>query len=184
MEKLVRKDAVTNPANLGGPAAKPVAERRRVPMSVPMMRLQIPEDSCPGFHLHWFKGTPNRIQRALDAGYEFVRRDEVFVNNKDLAGSVMESGNTDLGDRVSIVDGDGPGEDGQASRLYLMKIRQEWYDEDQAVLAKRNQSVVDAILAGTTRGEKSSETADDMTQRYVDKRTRIPDLFKPKPRRG
>ena len=109
------EESTVNPANETGQDAVSTVQRRRIPMSLPQMRLEVPEGCCPGFHLHWFVGTPNRIQRAQDAGYEFVSRGEVFVNNKDLAGDVTQSGNTDLGDRVSIVDGDGTGVDGQAS---------------------------------------------------------------------
>ena len=174
------EESTVNPANETGQDAVSTVQRRRIPMSLPQMRLEVPEGCCPGFHLHWFVGTPNRIQRAQDAGYEFVSRGEVFVNNKDLAGDVTQSGNTDLGDRVSIVDGDGTGVDGQASRLYLMKIREEWYAEDQAILAKRNASIAQAIVQGAQRPKESLETAGDVGLRYLDKRTQIPDLFKAK----
>ena len=45
-------------------------ERKRIPMSVPVQRLEVAE--IPGYHLHWFLSTPERLQRALDGGYEFV----------------------------------------------------------------------------------------------------------------
>jgi len=128
-------------------------------------------------------GTPDRIQRALDAGYEYVTRDEVYLNNKDLAGDASKTGNTDLGNGVSIVAG-GDSIDGQATRLHLMKIRQEWYDEDQAVLAKRNQSIADALVGGTMKSDQSPETPGDMSKRYLDKRTKIPDMFIPKQPKG
>jgi hypothetical protein len=181
MSEILKGDEpLANPANLSGADAVALPTRRRIPMSVPLARLEVPEGVCPGYHLHWFLGTPNRLQRAQDGGYEFVNRSEVYINNRDLAGDVTQSGNTDLGDRVSIVDGDGAGEDGQASRLYLMKIREEWYNEDQAILARRNAGIAAAITAGAQKGDQSKETAVDMQQRYLDKRTQIPDLFRAK----
>jgi hypothetical protein len=159
-----------NPAT---PAGKTAAERKRIPMSVPVQRLEAPE--IPGYHLHWFNGTAERLQRALDGGYEFVDEREMKINNVSLGGDSAKSGNTDMGSRVSIVSGQDMGKDGQPNRLVLMKIKQEWYEEDQKLVENRNQKVVDTLLSGLT-GQGG-----DTSQRYVDKsRTAIPDFFKPK----
>ena len=55
MEKL------NNPANKIG---KTTSERKRIPMSVPVQRLEAPD--IPGHHLHWFVGSSERLQRALE----------------------------------------------------------------------------------------------------------------------
>lgn len=112
------------------------AERKRIPMSVPVQKLEAPE--IPGYHLHWFNGTPDRIQRALDGGYEFVDEREARINNVSLGGDSATSGNTDMGSRVSVVSGTELGRDGQPVRLILMKIKQEWYEEDQKLVEARN----------------------------------------------
>jgi hypothetical protein len=91
------------------------AERKRIPMSVPVQKLEAPD--IPGYHLHWFTGTPERIQRALDAGYEFVDDAEAGLNNTTLGGTSTRTGNTDMGSRVSVVSGNEVGLDGQPVRL-------------------------------------------------------------------
>lgn len=156
--------------------ATPVA-RGRIPMSTPLQRLQVPD--VPGHRLHWMRGDSTRIQQAINAGYEFVSRDEIQTNSFSLGGDAKKDGNTDLGTRVSISAGHDSGEDGQPLRLYLMKIKQELWDEDQAVLARRNAEVAHALLGGVAPGQV------DPGHAYVDaKRTKVPDFFRPKVARG
>ena len=153
------------------------AARRRIPMSVPVLKLETAE--IPGYHLHWFMNSPARLQRALDGGYEFVDEREIQINNVSLGGTSAVSGNTDLGTRVSIVSGQEVGKDGQPSRLVLMKIKEEWYQEDRQVLEARNTQIRDSLVGGMIGAEHDG--AGDRQQRYVDKsRTAIPDFFKPK----
>ena len=71
---------VTNVANAAG------TERQRIPMSLPMQKLAVPE--LEGYHLHWMLGTTTRINQALRAGYEFVDPSEVDVVNTGLADEI------------------------------------------------------------------------------------------------
>lgn len=152
-------------------------ERRRIPMSVPVQKLECPD--IPGYHLHWFNGTPERIQRALDGGYEFVDERETKVNNVGLGSESTRSGNTDMGSRVSVIGGSEIGRDGQPIRLVLMKIKQEWWDEDQQLVEQRSAQTAAALTGGMIGSENDS--GGDSNKRYVDKaRTQIPDFFKPK----
>ncbi len=168
--------AKLNPASAAG---KDSAERKRIPMSVPVQKLEAPE--IPGYHLHWFMANPERLQRAIDGGYEFVDEKEMQINSVGLGGDTTRSGNTDMGSRVSVVSGQELGKDGQPTRLVLMKIRQEWYEEDQKLVDDRNAKVAEALSGGAIGAEK--EKAGDSVHRYVDRsRTAIPDLFKPKRR--
>lgn len=163
-----------NPASR---AATTNAERKRVPMSVPVQRLETPD--IPGYHLHWFLSTPERLQRAMDGGYEFVDEREMKINNVSLGGDSAASGSTDMGSRVSVVSGQEVGKDGQPTRLILMKIRQEWWDEDQQLIEARNTKVRDSLLGGMIGAERDNRG--DSQHRYVDKaRTQIPEFFKPK----
>jgi len=156
---------------------KPSAERKRVPMSVPVQRLETPD--IPGYHQHWFVNSPERLQRALDGGYEFVEDREMRINNVSLGGDSAKSGNTDMGSRVSVVSGQEVGKDGQPTRLVLMKIKQEWWEEDRKALEDRNTQVRDSLLGGMVGAEH--ESSGDRQHRYVDKsRTSIPDFFKSK----
>lgn len=95
----------------------------------------------PGYHMHIFNDIPGRIDEALSAGYEFVSPDEIggLVNG-------VVSRNTALDDKVRFL----VGNDGNGNGLYgfLMKIKQEWFDEDSAALQSRNDVVDQAIRSG------------------------------------
>lgn len=153
------------------------SERKRIPMSVPVQRLEAPD--IPGYHLHWFAGSPDRLQRALDGGYEFVDEKETKVNSVGLGSDSTCSGNTDMGSRVSVVSGQEVGKDGQPTRLVLMKIKEEWWLEDQKLVEARNEKVAASLRGGLLGAE--NDKPGDTQHRYVDKsRTKIPDLFNPK----
>jgi hypothetical protein len=126
-----------NPAN----AVKPTnaAVRKRIPMSIPQLKLEAPD--IAGYHLHWFLGS--RTARALQGGYEFVDEKEVSLNNRNVATDATISGSSDLGSRVSVIAGTGA--NGLPESLYLMKIKEEFWQEDQKALEKRNQEIADAI---------------------------------------
>lgn len=162
------------------PATQPEtlkAEKKRIPMSVPVQSLEVPD--IPGFHQHWFDGSAARLQRALDGGYEFVDEREVLLNAVSLGGDSSVSANTDMGSRVSVVAGQEVGQDGQPARLVLMKIKQEWWEADQQLVEDRNTQVRDALLGGLVGAEH--DAPGDTQHRYVDTaRSTIPDFFKPK----
>lgn len=153
------------------------AERKRIPMSAPVQKLEV--DEIPGYHLHWFLSGPGRLERAVDGGYEYVDARDIQLNNTSLGGDSAISGNTDMGSRVSVVSGQEIGKDGQAVRLVLMKIKLEWWNEDQKLLEARNEQVRNALVGGMLGAER--DTSGDSKQRYVDPaRTKIPDFFKRK----
>ena len=131
-----------NPANA---PEKSKPERKRIPMSMPTQRLQAPD--IPGYHLHWH--VSGRVQRAIAGGYEFVSPEEIDVVNTGLADDASKSGNTDLGSRVSVSAGETLDEQGNEQRLYLMKIKQEWWDEDQKALAGLNEQIAANIRGGS-----------------------------------
>lgn len=164
-------DKINSPANKSAVAA---GERKRIPMSVPVSKLTAPD--LPGYHLHWFNDTPERIARAVQAGYEFVESGETSLNQAGLGNDSTTSGNTDLGSRVSVVSGEVRG-DGQAGRLVLMKIKQEWWEEDQKTVQARNQLVADALTSGTTG--KENDGPGDTKLRYTGKANTIPAMFNP-----
>lgn len=171
--------AQANPADKSS-AASP-SERKRIPMSVPQARLAVPD--IPGYHMHWFRGEAGRIQRAMQAGYEFVDEGEVQVNNRLLGLDPIKSGNTDMGTRVSqIAGGDDIDATGQATRLYLMKIKQELWEEDQKALTEpgsRLDGVRKGLLGGTLGSD--NQAPGDRAQTYLDpKRTKMPDFLKRK----
>ena len=130
------------------PASKPVpAQRKRIPLSVPQLRLEVPP--IPGHSLYWF--LEKNTLRALQGGYEFVDQKEVSLNARNVASL---QGNTDMGSRVSVVAGTGA--DGQPESLFLMKIKQEWFNDDQALLADRNHQIQNAIKHGSLNDDEKS----------------------------
>lgn len=80
-----------------------------------------------GYHRHWFNEVPGRIDRALEAGYNFV--------------------NDTQGTRVNRVVGVAPA--GGPLIAFLMEIPQDWYDQDQ----KREQEKVDQVDAEIRSGK-------------------------------
>src|ERR1700754_1659714 len=137
--------ALANPTNspsaAAPTAASPPATRKRIPLSIPRRKLEV--DPIPGYVLYWF--LESNVNAALDAGYEFVGRDEVRLNQQNPANSADDSGNTDLGSQVSVL-GNKTNEYGKPERLKLMKIREEFWREDRKLLDDRNASVIEAIF--------------------------------------
>jgi hypothetical protein len=107
------------------------------------LKINVPE--IEGYHLHIFNDTAGRIDAALSTGYEFVTPEEVGG-----VGQNVVSRNTDIGDKVRFLVG--KSEDGGPMYAYLMKIRQDWYNEDQAAMQQRNNLVDEAIRKGRTPG--------------------------------
>lgn len=167
--------------------AKTSEERKRIPLSVPQRKLEVPP--IPGYYLRWFRGTPQRLAQAERAGFIFVNYDEVDLNNLEIGGDATKTGNTDLGSRVSVIEGSEVDGGGQAVRMYLMKQLEEHRKEDNAIIEERNDSIASALTSqykqGVVGGRDQGETAEDQAARYVDtKRTRVPGLFQKKVRKA
>ncbi len=157
------------------PANAPALPDGYKPFSEGSLKLEVPER--PGWHRHWFRGEPGRIERARQAGYTHVTSGDVKVANQDLGGDAKSDGNSDLGSLVSIVSG-GVSEDGQPERMYLMECPDEIYEYAQSILADRNESVAAALRGGTIGADK--ESRGDASHRYV--KGTVPDLFNPRRR--
>jgi hypothetical protein len=112
---------------------------RRIPMNTARRKLEV--RPIPGFQLYWHRQTD--IEAALDAGYVFVDKAEVSVNSHSIGSASGLGGNTDLGSNVSIVGSKGTGE-----RLILMKLKQEWADEDKRMIFQEHAQRMRAIFEG------------------------------------
>jgi hypothetical protein len=106
-------------------------------------------NQIPGYHLHVFTDDGGRIKEAMDGGYEFVAPDEVGGVSENVV-----SRNGDLGERIRYLVN--PRAEGSKQYGYLMKIRQEWYEEDQAEVQAKNNRIDAAIRKGKITGENSS----------------------------
>lgn len=143
-----------------------VAERKRIPMSVPRARLQCAP--ILGYHLYWARETD--VEQFLEAGYEFVSRRETRVNYRDrVAGPAQADGNQDLGDRVRVWGG--KDDDNRPYYHVLMKIRLDWYEQDQQLLRNHNAKILQAIFRGemVIDTDADGKSVGDTSNRYVDK---------------
>jgi len=73
----------------------------------------------PGFHYRIVNDQGDRVQTLLDAGYEIVDASAVQVGDKRIS-SVSPEGTKA---QVSV---------GGGTKAFVMRQKQEWYDEDQA----------------------------------------------------
>ena len=170
----------TGGASVASTPTKAKEDRSRMPMFSPTQKLSVP--GIPGYVRYGFKGEPGRINNARRMGWDFVHPDEVELNNFGIADDPLLGGSTDLGDRVSIAAQDGANESGQFLRLYLMKIKEEFYKED---LTRYVETRIDPAMKAINRGmvgagRAPGEAPEDSEHRYQ-KPTAVPDMFKRKP---
>jgi hypothetical protein len=154
--------------NAAGPTAVEAAkkETKRIPMSVPVAKLSVPD--IPGYHQHWFLGE-SRVMRAIKAGYEFVDQDETVTSDWGVAGGQGQ----DMGSRVTYQGGD-VDEQGKSQRLYLMKIRDELWQEDQKALEGQSEKMLEALRVGQGGNQMPGG---DHSHRYVGEQNK--NVFKP-----
>jgi len=135
------KDDFETPAQLRGHkmTCKPknqekVGRKERVPFGGPQQRFSVSEKDGFAYRVfndNW-KKDPERIKKALAAGYEFVSEDQ--------------SGKSA-----------GTNEDGTVIRGVLMRIPEEFYREDQAA----KQSEIDKIDEQINRGKFTEKPGDN-----------------------
>lgn len=135
-------DVVSTPSGGKPEASKP--SRRRNVFNGTEGKLKVSKQ-IPGYHLYIFNDEPGRIDSALESGYEFVHPDEI-----GHVGDNVVSRNTDITDKVRFLVGRSA--TGGPLYGYLMKIKQEWWDEDQAAIQDRNNKVDAAVKGGKAPG--------------------------------
>lgn len=82
----------------------------------------------PDYEYRIVNDTGDRIQSFLDAGYELVQAEDVRVGDKRVDGTTPEGTKA----QVSV---------GQGMKAFVMRIRKDWYEEDQA----RKQAQIAAV---------------------------------------
>lgn len=92
------------------------------------------KNTDPNFVYRVVNDIGDRVQAFKDAGYELVPSDSVRVGDKRVD-SVTADGSVS---QVSV---------GQGTKAYVMRIKKEWYEEDQA----QKQAKVDAQESTTKR---------------------------------
>ena len=115
---------------------------RRNSIGVPRLTLAVKFD-IPGHHMCWMNDDGN-VESALDSGYEFVTRGETELENG------VTPSNVDMGDRIKQKVG--TTQQGDVLYAFLMKIKNEWHEEDMATIELQNKQVEDAIASGNING--------------------------------
>lgn len=154
--------AANNPAN--DHEARMLAERGpRLSLNAPQLNLSVP--AIEGYHLHWFLET--NVPLALRGWYEYVSPGEVTIPDKNIGGRPAGTESEDLGgNRVTQIN-KGPGADGRPIQFVLMKVRQEYYFDEQRILAERNYSILQQIFRAKMPIRAPNEKQGDFDKRYT-----------------
>ena len=116
-----------------------IDRKKRTPLGVPFLKMEA--SSKKGKVRRWINDTGNRIQRALNASYTFVKNED---NIK--VGEGLENNNTNLGDCISMLAGDQ--KNGEPMHAYLMEIDEDLYKEDQMIKQREIDKTEEAIKRG------------------------------------
>ena len=135
-----REPTPAAPAKAPDPPRRPPVTGERVPFGALEQTMAVPP--IPGYRLYWFVDAPGRIARAKRAGYEHVTDES-------------------SGEPMALVSGRNDSGSGQKS--YLMKIPQQWYDEDMAA----QKAARDARIAEIKQGRGGPGA--DVENRYIPK---------------
>lgn len=96
-----------------------IKKSSRIPFGSPQQGLSV--NPVPGYFLRWVNDEDNGIQAAQQSGYEFHEDPAILIGD-------AQKPSTDLGTRISRVVG--KDDSGHPMRAYLMKIRNEFREED------------------------------------------------------
>lgn len=127
---------------------------RRIPLGTPMQKLSVPQAQDDPEHVYrWINDTPGRLQKADLAGYKFVEDPTLQV------GEGSDNGNSARDSRVSRLVG--RNEKGGEQYAYLMRIKREWYDEDQESKQQAVDEVDESIRYGQFKAGENSYVPKD-----------------------
>lgn len=91
----------------------------------------------PGYQYRIVNDTGDRVQQLLDAGYEIVEAKDVQIGDKRI-NSVKAEGTQA---QVSV---------GGGMKAFVMRQKQEWFDEDQAAKHARTAELEETIKQNTS----------------------------------
>ncbi len=121
------------------------SEKTRTPLGA---RNKLTFSATPkGFVDRVINDDDGRLDAALAAGYEFVESDEKLGDERVAEG-------TTIGKRVAKPVGGG-------KTGYLMRIKQEWYDETQAANAAKVDKTEEAMRPDESKGQYGSGLTTD-----------------------
>lgn len=137
-KKMTTEKIETTSAPVKTTVATKPTRNKRIPLNGTRTKLGI-DKKIEGYHLHWINDTVGRLYDAEQGGYEFVSPSEV--------------GASDEGNRVKRRVG--VNEDNTPLFAYLMKIREDWWLEDQAESQKLPDQFDELVRGGNTEAFKN-----------------------------
>ena len=125
------------------------APRKRVPFGGHRPKLQLSKEDAKalrddGWTARWINNKDGRLQQAMAGGYEHVLKKEA-----PSIGQFSMTGNKNMNGKVSLIVSKG---EGQPLEAFLMKIRTEFYDEDQVAKEQANIDYDEALNRGQPGG--------------------------------
>ena len=118
-------------------AKAPRGRTQRVPVGTRNVLTVMGKD--PNYENRIINDSGDRVQEFLDAGYELVQKDSVRVGDKRVNSTTAEGSVAQL----SV---------GQGQKGYVVRIKKEWYDEDQAKKQARVNELESATKAKALDG--------------------------------
>lgn len=110
-----------------GPGRPKTERKERIPLGTPRRKLSF-DNQDPNYVYRWVNDAPGRLQSAEAGGYEYVTIAEA---QSGVGDSDMRNEDTGMGEKINAVVDRRTGQ-----RAYLMKIKRQWYEEDQAEKSK------------------------------------------------
>jgi hypothetical protein len=127
--RTIRKTQLMEP-KLDTIKIKVNSRKKRVPLGVPRARLAVNERD--GYVRRWINDRDDRISRAQQGGYNFVKASDAEFVDSDICNS----------DAVcKVVNSDG-------TKAYLMEISKEYYEEDRLEKKKAIDLTEEALKVG------------------------------------
>jgi hypothetical protein len=93
----------------------------------------------PGYEYRFVNDSADRVQRFLDAGWEMVSAEDVRIGDKRVNSPSPEGSHA-----VASV--------GQGMKAYVLRIKDEWYEEDQAAKQAQVNAIEDSTRAEALNG--------------------------------
>jgi hypothetical protein len=155
MTKLSQETPVQAEAVAQTPLARQVSDRpegrprRRVAFGSSKLGVDCSKLHSEGWYCHWVNDYPGRIHEAQAVGYEFVKLSE--IESGPTLGAPSADNQNRVSRRVGVT------EDGRELLAYLMKIRQEYKNENDAFYQEKADKIDQQIRNGTVSQNGSND---------------------------
>lgn len=111
--------------------------KKRVPLGAQRIKGDV-SGKDPKYAYRWINDKPGRIKMALEGGYQFVDSKDTVIANSNYSDDFSSMKSQHGGHDAS----------GRPYKRYLMAIRKELFEEDQAIKQSEVDEVDRAIRAG------------------------------------